>query len=139
MTLELGDVIARIGGDGGGGPAPLRYVYDLGGQTIPVGESLLREVDADTGDTVVATLEWDGAETGGLGVALMGSFTGVGGYQAAAAGVAMRAEDGALVPVSIVGEVDPQGIAGVQIMSLADGWTATRLTVIVIPTINEAT
>ena len=133
MTLALGNVIASIGGDGGGGgPVPHRYVHDFGPTPIPAGGALTHVVpDVPEGATMVATLEWDGPETGGFAVALDSGFD-------AAAGVALSADSG-LLPVTVVSTASGPERGLFNFIALAEGYTATRLTVIIIPTINEAT
>ncbi|QGS35317.1 hypothetical protein FOB82_10615 [Corynebacterium xerosis] len=134
MTYALGDVIARIGGDGGGTvPTPHRYVHDFGPTPIPAGGALSHEVPGvPEGATLVATLEWDGPETGGPVVVSSGT--------AAAVGVAMDFGDG-FFPVTIAASdvITTEGGVTVRIEAGAEGYTATRLTAIIIPTINEAT
>lgn len=135
MTLELGDVIAQIGGDGGGaGPTPHRYVHDFGPTPIPAGVGLSHVVpDVPEGATLVATLEWDGPETGGPGVIVSAGT-------AASVGVAINTGAG-FIPVTIAESdvITADGGVTVIIQAGAEGYTATRLTAIIIPTINEAT
>lgn len=133
MTYALGDVIARIGGDGGGGgPVPHRYVHNFGPTPIPAGGAIAHVVpDVPEGATLVATLEWDGPETGGPGV-IVSSGT------AATVGLALNVGAG-FFPVTIAASDVNGSERGVVIIQAGDeGYTATRLTVIIIPTINEA-
>lgn len=133
MTLALGDVIAQIGGDGGGGgPVPSRHVYDLGDMPITTdGLSGFIVPDVPEGATLVATLEWDGPETGGPGVVVTAGT-------AAAAGVAINGGAG-FFPVTVVGTAKGSERGAIGIQAGAEGYTATRLTAIIIPTINETT
>ena len=133
MTLALGDVIARIGGDGGGGAAARRYVHEFGQTPIPAdGTALAVKVNAQPGETVVATLEWDGPATAQPVVVLQVEEGG--GF-----GSAFPTDGGGLAPVTAIGKVAPVAEAGlVQVMSMgAADYSAIRLTIIVIPTIEE--
>ena len=132
MTLELGDVIARIGGDGGGGAAAHRYVYDLGDMPIdPGGQSAFQVPDVPEGATLVATLEWTGPETGGLNVGMIHGDD-------AALGVTFG--PGAdFLPITVVATASGVDRGVISLFASAEGFTATSLTAIIIPTINEAT
>lgn len=138
MTLALGNVIASIGGDGGGGVTPHRYVHDFGPTPIPAGGAILHKVpDVPEVATMVATLEWDGPGTGELAVIMEHGGD-------SAVGVAFDMGTG-LLPATVVSNVDDRddpenserGVVSIQ--AVAEGYTAIRLTAIIIPTINEAT
>ena len=133
MTLALGDVIASIGGDGGGGgPVPHRYVHDFGPTPIPAGGPITHVVpDVPEGATLVATLEWDGPETGELAVIMEHGAD-------AAVGVAIDMGTG-LLPATVVSTASGPESGLLNFMAVDEGFTATSLTVIIIPTINEAT
>ena len=133
MTLELGDVIAQIGGDGGGGgPVPSRHVYDLGDMPIdPGGNSEFLVPDVPEGATLVASLEWAGPETGGPAVmmehgddATLGATFGPG---------------SGFLPITVVSTASGVGRGTFIFIAAAEGYTATSLTVIIIPAINEST
>lgn len=129
MTLELGEVIARIGG---GGPVPSRYVYDLGGQPIPTSGSITQAIDANPGEVVAATLEWTGSPSGDPAVSLSN------GAGAISVGVSFPLDgvEGP-IPVSVIW-VQREGVSPmIEIMANEGGYTATRLTVIVIPQIED--
>ena len=131
MALELGDVIARIGGDGGGGgPVPYRYVYDFGHAPIPVtldGDFLTHEVpDVPSGATLVATLEWHGPETLEPAVAMGHVFDPAWGLADTAIGVAS-------LPLTVVTTAYGRTPGMFGVGALAEGCTATKLTVIIIP------
>lgn len=132
MTLELGDVIARIGGDGGGGPVPLRYVYDLGDMPIATdGQSGFLVPDVPEEATLVASLEWAGPETGGPAVVVShGDDHALGGALDAGSG---------FPPITVVSTASGGESGFLIFTAIAEGFTATSLTVIIIPTINEAT
>ena len=133
MTYTLGDVIAQIGGDGGGGPIPRRHVYDLGGQPIPTSGAITQAIDANPGDVVAATLEWTGTPSMSPAV----SITNIAG--SIAIGVPFPLDGGeGLIPASIIW-VQREGFAPmIEIVAGEGGYTATRLTVIVIPQIEDA-
>lgn len=133
MTLELGDVIARIGGDGGGGgPTPHRYVHDFGTTPIPTDSVITHEVpDVPEGATLVASLEWAGPETVELAVMMEHGAD-------AAVGVAINAEGG-FPPVNVVSTASGPERGLLNFMAVDEGFTATSLTAIIIPTIDEAT
>lgn len=111
---------------------PSRHVYDLGDMPIdPGGQSGFRVPDVPEGATMVATLEWTGPETGGPAVAMESGAD-------AAFGVALNTGSGFL-PVTVVSTASG-GERGVLIFTAAaEGFTATSLTVIIIPTISETT
>ena len=133
MTLELGDVIARIGGDsGGGGAAARRYVHEFGQTPIPAdGTALAVKVNAQPGETVVATLEWDGPATAQPVVVLQVEEGG--GF-----GSAFPTDGGGLAPVTAIGQAVDTEAGQIRVISMgAAGYSAIRLTFIVIPTIEE--
>ena len=140
MALELGDVIAHIGGDGGGGPVPHRYVHDFGPTPIPVttsGDVLMHEVpDVPEGATLVVTLHWAGPETGGTGMMLAHVVD-----EAVAFGLATEYDFGyeaRFPPVTVVatasGEEEERGMF--FFVAVAEGYTATKLEAIIIPAIK---
>lgn len=136
MTLELGDVIAQIGGDGGGGgPVPHRYVYDFGHAPIPVDGAIMHEVpDVPEGATLVVTLDWSGPEAteiGGPAVTMWHAFDDVG-----ALGVPVDPFGSGFLPITVVSTASGEERGSFAVAALTEGYTATTLTAIVIPAIK---
>ena len=125
-------MIARIGGDGGGGAAARRYVHEFGPTPIPADSTPLgAQVSVQPGETVVATLEWDGPATAQPVVVLQVEEGG--GF-----GSAFPTDGGGLAPVSAIGQAVDTEAGQIRIISMgAAGYSAIRLTIIVIPTIEE--
>lgn len=143
MTLELGDVIAQIGGDGGGGgPVPHRYVYDFGHAPIPDDDVIMHEVpDVPEGATLVVTLEWAGPETFEPAVVLNHAPASWTGDKRPPSAIGFAAgydsEFPEFQPISVVATTSGKEEWGrFAITAVAEGYTATKLTVIVIPAIK---